>query len=44
MGGLINAGTDLVTSQNEPRLTEYLRRLRTDGELSALRWLKEQQK
>lgn len=44
MPELTKASEDLVTSQNEPRLIEYLRRLRTDGELSALRWLKEQQK
>ena len=34
----------VVQSQNEPLLTEYLRRFRNDGELSALTWLKAQKK
>lgn len=41
---LTKAGEDLVNTQNEQRIAEYLRRNRIEGELSALRWLQSQQK
>lgn len=44
MSGLTESVAQLMASQNEERLAQYVRRLRTDGELSAMRWLKEQQK
>ena len=34
----------IIQSRNEPLLSEYLRRNRSDGELSALTWLKAQKK
>ena len=41
----LTAGLEWVMqSQNEPLLAEYLRRNRTEGELSALTWLKAQRK
>lgn len=44
MTGLTESVAQLMASQNEERLAQYVRRLRTDGELSAMRWLKQQQK
>ena len=33
-----------MATQNEERLADYVRRLRTDGELSAMHWLQAEPK
>lgn len=40
----LTQAVQITDSSDEKQVAEYLRRLRTEGELSALRWLKAQQK
>ncbi len=40
----LTQAVQITDSSNEKQVAEYLRRLRTEGELPALRWLKAQQK
>ncbi len=40
----LTQAVQITDSSDEKQVAEYLRRLRTEGELSALRWLKSQQK
>ncbi len=42
--GLVETVTRLTSSRDEERLAQYARRLRTEGELSAMRWLQSQEK